>query len=172
MKFFISASSGVGKSSVINELVGRGYTAYDADNRDLHLTRLEVRDTGEPVEWPKGYVDWRYYSWNASEARLNELLTSDDTVIIAGFLGNQEKLYCYFDKLIALTIDPVEHERRLRSRPKREVGDDEQNIIRRLEKYPGHMEKFLKTGFMTVDNSGPVERTVDQIQQIIAGQDR
>lgn len=54
MKVFISASSGVGKSSVINELVDRGYTAYDADNRDLHLTRLEVRGTGEPVEWPIG----------------------------------------------------------------------------------------------------------------------
>lgn len=117
-------------------------------------------------------MDWHYYSWNASEARLNELLASDDTVMIAGFLGNQEKLYCYFDKLIALIVDPVEHERRLRSRLKREVGDDEQNIIRRLEKYPLHIEKFLKTGFVTVDNSGPVEHAVDQIQQIIAGQDR
>jgi dephospho-CoA kinase len=168
MKVFISASSGVGKSTIIDELANRGYSAYDADDRSLHLTRLEIRETGEPVEWPQGYVDWHYYSWNASEDTLKELLASDDTVIIAGFLGNQEKLYHYFDKLIALTIEPEEHERRLRTRPKRDVGDDEQNIIRRLEKYPMHMEKFLQTGFIPVDNSGSVAQTVDQIEQIIA----
>jgi dephospho-CoA kinase len=167
MKVFITASSGVGKSSVIDELIKRGYTAYDADNRDLHLTRLEIKETGKPVDWPKGYVDWSYYSWNADEDRLKELLETDDTVFVAGFLGNQEKLYHYFDKLLALTIDPPEHERRLRARPKREVGDDEQNIQRRLEKYPTHMAKFMATGFVTIDNTGPLNRTVDYIQQIV-----
>ncbi len=167
MKVFITAVSGVGKSAIINELVKRGYTAYDADDRDLNLTRLEVKETGEPVEWPKGFVDWHYYSWNANEDRLKELLASDDTIFIAGFLGNQEKLYHYFDKLIALTVDPTEHERRLRSRPKREVGDDELNNQRRLEKYSMHMEKFISSGIVTVDNSGSVEQTVSRIQEIV-----
>jgi dephospho-CoA kinase len=163
MKVFITASSGVGKTTVISELSNRGYAAYDADDRSLGLTRLETKESGEPVEWPKGYVDWSYYSWNANEARLKELLASDETVFIAGFLGNQEKLYQYFDRLIALTIDPVEHERRLRARPKREVGDDEKNIKRRLEKYPTHIEKFIASGFILIDNSQSVEQTVDQI---------
>ncbi len=167
MKVFITASSGVGKSAVVNELVERGYTAFDADDRELHLTRLEVKETGEPVEWPKGFVDWHYYSWNANEDRLKELLASNDTVFIAGFLGNQEGLYHYFDKLIALTVDPAEHERRLGSRPKREVGDDDKNNQRRLEKYSMHMEKFVVSGFIMVDNSGSVEQTVSHIQEII-----
>ena len=72
-------------------------------------------------------------AWNANEDRLKELLAHDETVFVSGFLGNQEKLLHYFDMLIALTIDPQEHERRLRSRPKRKVGDDEQNIQRRIQ---------------------------------------
>lgn len=76
---------------------------------------------------------------------------------VAGFLGNQEKLYHYFDKLIALTVDPIEHERRLSTRPKREFGDDEQNIKRRLEKYSMQMTKFITSGLVVVDNSGPVK---------------
>jgi len=168
MKVFITASSGVGKTAVVQELRDRGYTAYDADDRDLHLTRLEVKETGEPVEWPQGYVDWHYYSWNANEERLQELLASGETVFIAGILGNQEKLYHYFDKLVALTINPTAHEQRLHARPKRAVGDDEKNIQRRLERYSGHMVKFIASGFITVDNSGPVEQTVNQIQQIIS----
>ena len=166
MKVFITASSGVGKSAVINELKLRGHTAYDADDRELHLTRLEVRETGQPVEWPKGYVDWHYYSWNANEQRLQELLASDETVFICGFLGNQEKLYHYFDKLVALSVNPKEHERRLLSRPKRDVGDDDQNNLRRLEKYPEHMSKFKATGFVIIDNSGSIEHIVDQIEEL------
>ena len=169
MKVFITAVSGVGKSAVVNELVERGLTAYDADDRELHLTRLEVKETGEPVEWPKGFVDWSYYSWNAGEDRLQELLASDDTVFVAGFLGNQESLYHYFDKLIALTLDdPTEHERRLRTRPQRESGDDVLNNQRRLERYSMHMAKFIASGFVTVDNSGSVEQTVNHIEEIIS----
>lgn len=167
MKVFITSSSGVGKTAVVVELKKRGYTAYDADDRDLNLTRLEVKATGEPAEWPEGYVDWHYYSWNANEERLRELLASAENVFISGFLGNQEKLYHYFDKLIALTIEPQEHERRLRSRPKREFGDDEQNIQRRLEKYSEHVSKFRATGFILIDNFGSVTQTVDEIEQLV-----
>jgi dephospho-CoA kinase len=167
MKVFITASSGVGKSAVVNELVERGYTAYDADDRDLHLTRLEVKETGEPVDWPEGFVDWSYYSWNANEDRLQELLAENDTVFIAGFLGNQEKLYHYFDKLIALTLDPEEHKRRLLARPQREFGDGNKNNQRRLERYSLHLAKFAASGFVMVDNTGSVENTVDQIEKIV-----
>lgn len=163
---FISASSGVGKSAVIGRLKELGYTAYDADDRELELTRLELRNTGEPVDWPNGYVDWHHYAWRASEERLISLLSDKDTVFIGGFVDNQEKLYHYFDKLIALTIDPVEHERRLRARPKREHGDDEKNIQRRLDQYNSFIEKFLSAGFILVDNSGSVEDTVKKILDI------
>lgn len=169
MKVFITASSGVGKSAVVNELVSRGYSAYDADDEGLNLTRLEIRETGEPVDWPAGYVDWSYYAWNADERRLKELLASDQIVIIAGFLGNQENLYHWFDKLIALTVNPEEHEQRLRTRPKREFGDDDKNNKGRLTKYPIHMAKFIASGFITVDNSESVAKTVDEIQEIIGG---
>lgn len=167
MKVFITAVSGVGKSAVVKELVKRGYTAYDADDRDLNLTRLEVKETGEPADWPEGFVDWSYYSWNANEDRLQELLAENDTVFVAGFLGNQEKLYHYFDKLVALTVGPTEHERRLRERPQREVGDNDKNNQRRLERYSMHMAKFAASGFVMVDNSGTLEKTLSQIEKIV-----
>lgn len=113
MKVYITACSGVDKTTVVNELRNRGFAAYDADDRELNLTRLEIRQTVWPAEWPKGYVDWHYYSWNANEERLKELLTSNKPVFVAGFLGNQEAIYQYFDVLIALTLDRAERELRL-----------------------------------------------------------
>ncbi len=62
----------------------------------------------------------------------------------------------------------MEHERRLRSRQKREVGGGEKYIQRRLDKYPLHMDKFVASGFLLVSNTGAMGQTVDQIQQIIA----
>ena len=112
-------------------------------------------------------MDWHYYSWNANEQRLQELLESNETVFICGFLGNQEKLYHYFDKLVALSVGPKEHERRLLSRPKRHAGDDDLNNQRRLEKYTEHMAKFEASGFTIIDNSGPIEKTVDSIEQLL-----
>ena len=167
MKVFITAVSGVGKSTVVNELVNRGYTAYDADDSGINLTRLEIKASGEHVEWPKGFVDWTYYAWNANETRLQELLAENDTVFIAGILGNQRKLYHYFDRLIALVLDdPKERERRLTMRPKREFGDDDKNNQRRLERYSQHMAQFAASGLIMVDNSGSIKDTVDQIEQV------
>jgi dephospho-CoA kinase len=54
MKVFITSSSGVGKSAVVNELVNRGYTTFDADDIDLNLTCLVIRETGEAIEWHEG----------------------------------------------------------------------------------------------------------------------
>lgn len=162
MHVYITATSGVGKTTVTDELRARGYTAYDTDNVP-GLTRLEIKETGEPAEWPKGYVDWSYYSWNLQQEMLDEVLNSSESVFLSGLCGNQPDFYTRFGKLIVLTIDPEEHERRLRNRPAREAGDDEQNIQERLRKYPMLLQRFLDSGAILVDNSGSVERTVDEI---------
>lgn len=172
MRVFITASSGVGKSAIVNELKNRGYTAYDTDDRGLRLTRLEDSETGKPVAWPKGYIDWRRYSWNVNEEKLQKILANDKTVFLCGIVSNQEKLYHYFDVLIALAIEPAEHERRLRSRPKRDFGDDEQNIRQTLEKYSEHMAKFKAADFTVIDNTQSVSQTVDQIETFLKSNER
>ncbi|MEO6513673.1 MAG: AAA family ATPase [Candidatus Saccharimonadales bacterium] len=165
-KILITGSSGVGKSTVIQELGRRGYIAIDGD-AEPGLARLEIRETGEPVEWPKGFVDWHAYSWNLQEPVLKRALSRDETMFLGGIYGNQPDYYHLFDKLIVLDVTPEEHLRRLDTRPTRPVGDDNQNIQDKLGKYPILMKRFLDSGFVPVYASGNVAQTVDRILELV-----
>ena len=162
MKVLITGSSTVGKSTVARELQLRGYTAIDGDE-EPGLARLEVKATGEPTEWPTGYVDWSYYSWNLQEPVLKKVLARDDTVFLVGISGNQPNFYPLFDKLIVLTVNQEEYARRLKNRPRREAGDSDENMQDRLQKYPILLQRFLDSGAIAIDASGTTDQTVDTI---------
>ena len=167
MKVFITAQSGVGKTTVTDELVRRGYTAFDTDNVP-GMARLELRETGQPVEWPvSGYIDWKKYGWNIQGGVLDEVLSRGETVFLSGICGNQDEFYSKFDKLVVLTVEHDEYLRRMRTRPHRGASDEEINIQQRIGKYATKLQQFIDSGFVTVDNSGAVEQTVDQILSIV-----
>lgn len=166
MKVLITGSSTVGKSTVAAELQRRGFNSIDGDEYP-ELVRLEDKMTGEPVEWPVGYVDWSKYSWNLQEKRLNEVLAQDDVVFFVGIFGNQPDYYHLFDHLIVLTIVPDEYERRLKNRPRREVGDNDQNMADRIRKYPVLLQRFIDSGAKPVDASGTVVQTTDTILDML-----
>lgn len=166
MYVFISGPSGVGKTTVTNELVRRGQIAYDIDNVP-GLARLELRDTGEPSEWPKGYIDWGKYAWNVQPAVLDEVLSRHKSLFLSGIFGNQPDFYHKFGKLIVLTVDPDQYLHQMRTRPYRGYNDDEINIQQRVAKYAGKIQQFTESGFIPVDNFRPVEQTVDEILRIV-----
>jgi dephospho-CoA kinase len=167
MKVLITGSSTVGKSSVIRELQRRGMTAIDVDKEEPTLVRLEIKDTGEPADWPEGYVDWSYYSWNLQQPALDKALARDDTVILGGIFGNQRDYYHLFDKIIVLTVSASAYKQRLDGRPRRNVGDSDQNMSDRLSKYPAMLERLLSHGAIPVSNDGRVETTAEKIIELI-----
>jgi len=167
MKVYISAPSGVGKTTATNELAHRGYPAFDTDYIP-GLARLEIGETGQPAEWPtSGYVDWKKYAWNIQPMLLNTLLVENKILFLSGICGNQQQFYNKFDKLIVLTVGPEEYLRRMKTRPYRGANDDEINIQQRVRKYATKIQQFIDDGFTPIDNSGPVQNTVDEILNII-----
>lgn len=166
MKVLITGSSGVGKTTVIEELAKRGYMAIDGDD-EPGLAQLVIASTGKPADWPEGYIDWSYYHWDLQLPVLKEVLKRGDTVFLGGVYSNQPDYYYLFDKIIALTITPEEHLQRLRARPPREAGDHEQNIQDRLHKYSIMLKRFLDGGAVTVDASLDIDATVDAILKLV-----
>jgi dephospho-CoA kinase len=166
VKVLITGSSTVGKSTVAAELKRRGFTAIDGDD-EPGLVRLEVKQTGEAAEWPEGYVDWSYYSWNLQQPTLNKVLARDQTVFLIGIYGNQPDYYSLFDKIIVLTITPEEYNRRLQNRLRRTVGDSDKNMADRAAKYPILLQRFLDAGAVPVNASGSVDETVNAILMLV-----
>ena len=85
-RIYITGMSGTGKSSVIEKLKARGFTAIDTDYDDwCELSILE----GGP-------------EWILREDRLHELLTASSipSLFISGCSSNQIKFYNFFDHIV------------------------------------------------------------------------
>ena len=88
-RILLTGMSGTGKSSVVGELVVRGYKAVDTDDGWC-----------EPL--PDGRQQWR-------EDAVQELLSTEDTdvLFVAGCEENQVRFHAQFDRIVLLSA-PVE----------------------------------------------------------------
>jgi dephospho-CoA kinase len=166
MKILITGSSGVGKSTVIDELRKLGYTAIDGDD-EPGFVQLEIRETGEPADWPAGYVDWHHYAWNLQSDALKRALARDETVFVGGIYNNQAEFYPLFDIIIALHVSADKHGKNLTARPARSFGDDAKNIENKLSKYPVKHQSFLDAGAKSVDANGSPAETAQKILKLV-----
>jgi dephospho-CoA kinase len=158
-KYLITGRQGAGKSTVIQALQKLGFTAYNTDDMP-EVTRLEDRQTGKPIDWPKGLVDWDRYSWNWQAAALQQLLASDETVFIGAVTGNQREFYHLFDKIFALIVNEQTLRAHLTKHEHEYVSEDIERIIaRHAERQP----RYVAEGAVAIDNNGPVEQAVQQI---------
>lgn len=102
-KYFITGRQGSGKTTAIKCLRELGYTAYNTD--DLPgVTRLQDKETGKIIDWPKGIVDWTQYAWNWQKSEINQLIQSDDIVFVGAIVSNQVDYYYMFDKVFVITV--------------------------------------------------------------------
>lgn len=114
MKVFITGSPGTGKTSVINALSVRGYTAYSTE--DLGLNKYFDSETGSFVPRPAPPVRHGRFKNTWDMPKLKELLESDDLVFIADLNSTQYDYYDLFDRVIVLTADNKTLSHRLRHR--------------------------------------------------------
>lgn len=163
-KIFITGSGGVGKSTVIRRLSERGFTAYDTDDMP-GVTHLEDL-TGQPVEWPKGYVDWNKYRWNWQRPAIKKLLASSETVFLGAIPSNWKDFMEYFDAIIALTVDSETHRKRLQTRNAHTYGQGEDNIRDSVAHQPRMLSEFRTGGATMLENDRSVDEVIDEILKI------
>lgn len=160
-KYFITGSQGSGKTTAIGVLQERGYTAYNTDSLP-GVTRLQLRETGEFVDWPEGKVDWSTYAWNWQEPEIDQLLESDETVFLGAIVTNQAEFYHKFDERFAITLSANSLKRRLQTHEHarhRLPGEPE----RLLGELAFKQESFVRTGAIAIPGDGSPDMIVDQI---------
>lgn len=164
-RYLITGRPGTGKSEVTKALAERGYNAHDLEEVP-GIVRLEVKATGEPTDWPEGYVDWDYYAWNIHGGNLEKFLGAQGAkdVFVSVSATNQSQFYHLFDKVFALVVsDPQEHRRRLKSRNVHEFGQTDENIERNIAASAQKTAKYIADGAIAVDNARPVDIVVNDI---------
>lgn len=157
IRVLITGMSGTGKSTVIQELVARGYHAIDLDG-DAWSEWIEVDEFG-----PEGHRTQREWVWR--EDRLAQLLQSEDDGIlfVSGCASNQRKFYARFDQIVLLSAPNDLIVERLATRTNNPFGKDPDELARVLWDLKT-IEPLLRRGAsLEIDTSAPLTEVVDTI---------
>jgi dephospho-CoA kinase len=148
-RVLLTGMSGTGKSTVVEELVARGYRAVDLDQ------------PGWSVHAPDG--DW---VWN--EPRVHELLTGDtgDLLFLSGCAENQGKFYGLLDEVILLSAPKDVMIERLRTRTNNSYGKAPEELSLVLH-YVETVEPLIRNGAShEIDTNKSLDEVVERVLEI------
>jgi hypothetical protein len=153
--YLVEGLSGAGKSSVYEELIGRGYKAITTDRA---WKSLAGPDTGL-----RRLPSHQSSIWDERKA-LSELERPEPEVLfVCGSGGNRDRFLPYFTEVFNLRIDDDTMRRRLRERTNNDFG-----------KQPEEVELMLRlnrsgekpAGAIDVDATQPLDQVVDEVLRL------
>ena len=154
--YLVEGLSGAGKSSVYEELIGRGYKAISTDRAWKRRAGPDHGRAGRPV-------DHDTWIWDEQKA-LSELESSGPEVLfVCGSSSNRDRFLPHFTKIFNLRIDDDTMRRRLHERTNNDFGKEPEELelmlrLNRSDEKPA--------GAIDVDATQPLDRVVDEVLRL------
>lgn len=148
-RVLLTGMSGVGKSTVVRELVARGHTAVDTDDGWC-----------EPL--PDGRQQWR-------EAAVRALLDRDDTdlLFLAGCEENQVVFHDRFDHIVLLSAPREVMLERLATRTDNAYGKQPAELRRVLADLESVEPLLRQVATHEISTTAPVDQVVDAVLRVV-----
>jgi gluconate kinase len=151
--YLVEGLSGVGKSSVYEELIRRGYKAISTDRAWSYSASPDTGPPGGPV---------RHDTWMWDEQKaVNELENPEPEVLfVCGSSRNRERFLHYFTKIFNLRIDDDTMRRRLHERTEDDWPLGQEGVELMLEL---NRSDEGPAGAIDVDAAKPLNQVVDEL---------
>jgi dephospho-CoA kinase len=148
-RVLVTGMSGSGKSSVIRELVVRGYKAVDTDD-------------GWSEPQPDGRQRWR-------EDSIRSLLATEDAdvLFVAGCEENQVKFHAQFDHIVLLTAPLETLIARLASRTNNSYGKSSEELRRFMDDVETVEPLLRSASNHEVRTTAPLDEVVTSILRLV-----
>ena len=146
--YLIEGLSGVGKSSVYEELIRRGYDAVSTD-------RAWSYSAG-----PVGHDTWM---WDRQKAAAELESEETEVLFVCGSSRNRDEFLSYFTKVFNLRVDDATMRRRLEARTEDDwpLGRAGVEIMLELNR-----SDHAPAGAIDVDATQPLDQVVDQLLRL------
>jgi broad-specificity NMP kinase len=156
----ITGLSGVGKSTVIAGLQGRGQTAVDLDNTEWSEWASTTTDDGV-----RGHQDWLW-----REDRVSRLLDAhmDAVLFVSGCASNQVRFYPRFDHIVLLSAPAELMASRLCTRTTNPYGREPAELERALALKQTIEPLLRKEATLELDTSAPLDQVIAAILALVA----
>ncbi|MCU7730764.1 AAA family ATPase [Actinoplanes sp. KI2] len=143
-RVLVTGMSGVGKSTVLEELSRRGYFVVDTD-----------------------YDGWTSADGTWDEPRMAALLTEREEVVVSGTVDNQGRFYRGFDQVVLLSAPLDVVLGRVASRSNNPYGKTAEQRAE-IERYLHEVEPLLRRGAtVELDGRRPVGELADAVERLL-----
>jgi hypothetical protein len=152
----VEGLSGVGKSSVYEELIRRGYSAISTDRVWSYHADPDTGLPGGPI----GYDTWM---WDRQKA-VSELESPEPEVLfVCGSSRNRDHFLPYFSKIFTLCIDDDTMRRRLEARTADDwpLGPEAIELMLELNR-----RDERPAGAIEIDATQPLNQVVDELLRL------
>lgn len=164
---YITGPTGAGKTSVRNELLKRGYEAYDTDEGINEHFNTETGATA-PYPNPKDVTaEWlSNHNFNLPKDKIVTLSKSakDKLVFLCGGADNDLELADYFTTIICLVADKGVTKTRVENRTTNDYGKVPAEMDSILSNHDAIVQRYLEFGAIMIDTSSTnLSKVVDNI---------
>lgn len=164
---YVTGAPGVGKTTLHNEFINRGYDARDID--DPSLGGPHNISTGERVIIPSAAErtpDWfKKHEWRVYSHAFNELrrASSTEDILVFGVAASDNEILHVFDKIIYLSLDDDSLASRLLNRQGNDYGKNPYELNEILDRKRRLDEKYASMGVVSIDAARPLNDVADDI---------
>lgn len=161
MKIYLTGTSGVGKTSIVKELIKRDMNAIDIDD----ISDWKNKETEEIVGYEYGASDeWcDEHAWVCDVDKLKEVLAKSEHAVVAGAASNRDDYLPLFDKLYVLDCSPETIISRIKERTDNDYGKHPKELEKVVSWKEILKKEMIERGASILDCERPLEEVVEDV---------